>query len=262
METLEIAYWYLLLGMSILAIGVFIALQFVTAPYGMTHNNRWGVSINSKWGWFWMEIPVFLTMGVLYYLSLHYGIKPFNWVTFAIFIFFEVHYFQRSILFPAMMRGQSKMPISLIITGFTFNVMNAVMQGGWLFYFSPDGYYPIEWFWSPQFIIGSIIFLGGMIINLQSDKIIRSLRTERTDNNYYLPDRWLFKHINSANYFGELLEWIGFAILSWSISGFVFVLWSFANIVPRAKAVYERYSQFFGEEFTSKKRWKIFPYIY
>jgi len=39
-------------------------------------------------------------------------------------------------------------------------------------------------------------------------------------------------------------------------------LWSMANIVPRAKAVYERYTQFFGEEFTSLKRYKIFPYIY
>ena len=28
-----------------------------------------------------------------------------------------------------------------------------------------------------------------------------------------------------------------------------------------SKAVYARYTQFFGEEFTSLKRYKIFPYI-
>ena len=35
-----------------------------------------------------------------------------------------------------------------------------------------------------------------------------------------------------------------------------------ANIVPRSKAVYERYTQFFGEKFTSQNRYKIFPGIY
>ncbi|MEG1556455.1 MAG: 3-oxo-5-alpha-steroid 4-dehydrogenase, partial [Bacteroidales bacterium] len=52
------------------------------------------------------------------------------------------------------------------------------------------------------------------------------------------------------------------AVLSWSEAGLVFVIWSFANIVPRAKAVYERYTQFFGKDFTKLKRYKIFPYIY
>ena len=83
-----------------------------------------------------------------------------------------------------------------------------------------------------------------------------------TDNNYYLPHGWMFRKISSANYFGEILEWAGFAILTWSVPGAVFLLWSFANIVPRSKAVYARYTQFFGEEFTSLKRYKIFPYIY
>ena len=44
--------------------------------------------------------------------------------------------------------------------------------------------------------------------------------------------------------------------------GFVFLLWTCANIIPRSKEVYSRYTQFFGEEFTSLKRYKIFPWIY
>jgi 3-oxo-5-alpha-steroid 4-dehydrogenase 1 len=46
------------------------------------------------------------------------------------------------------------------------------------------------------------------------------------------------------------------------MSGFVFLLWTCANIIPRSKEVYSRYTQFFGEEFTSLKRYKIFPWIY
>lgn len=262
MEFWETFYQYFLLSMSILAVIIFIVLQFITPAYGMTFNNRWGMSVNSKLGWMIMESPVFISMSALYIISLVLHIKPFNIVTFAIFIFFQVHYLQRSFIFPPLMKSTSKMPISIIAIGFVFNTCNAFMQGGWLFFFSPSDYYPIEWLWSPQFIIGTILFFTGMSINMHSDRIIRSLRKTKDDNNYYIPYGGLFKYINSANYFGEIVEWIGFAILSWSLSGWVFVLWTLANIVPRSKAVYERYSQFFGEEFTRLKRYKIFPFIY
>lgn len=262
MELFSQFYSILLPVMTILGIIVFIVLQFVTPAYGMTFSNRWGVSIRSNLGWFIMECPVFFAMLLLYFVSLAMNVKPFNVVTFVMFFLFETHYFQRSFIFPLLMKGQSKMPISIIITGSVFNTFNAIMQGGWLFFFAPADAYPLSWFWSPQFIFGSVLFLIGMFVNLYSDRIIRDLRTDITDNNYYIPHGFLFEKISSANYFGELLEWVGFAILTWSVSGAVFVLWSFANIVPRSKAVYERYTQFFGEEFTSLNRYKIFPYIY
>ena len=262
MELFNTVYEYLLLIMSILGVGVFITLQFVTPAYGMTFNNRWGVSIRSNLGWFIMEAPVFFAMLIFYFISLYFNIRPFNIVTFVMFFFFEFHYFQRSFIFPLLMKGQSKMPISIIITGFVFNTCNAIMRGGWLFYFSNPEAYPISWFWSPQFIIGTVIFFSGMAINMQSDRIIRNLRQDDKDNNYYLPQGGFFNKINSANYFGELLEWLGFAILSWSIAGWVFLLWSCANIIPRSKRVYERYSQFWGDDFKKLKRYKIFPWIY
>lgn len=262
MELFSQIYDYLLLVMTVLGIGVFIILQFITPAYGMTFNNRWGVSVRSNLGWFIMESPVFFAMLILYFISLYYNIRPFNIVTFTMFVFFEFHYFQRSFVFPLLMKGQSKMPISIVITGFIFNTFNAIMQGGWLFYFCPLKWYEISWLWSWQFILGSIIFLLGMVINIYADRIIRDLRKDVTDNNYYLPKGWPFTRVSSANYFGEILEWLGFAILTWSISGFVFLLWTCANIIPRSKAVYERYTQFFGEEFTSLKRYKIFPGIY
>jgi 3-oxo-5-alpha-steroid 4-dehydrogenase 1 len=136
------------------------------------------------------------------------------------------------------------------------------MQGCWLFIVSPNDMYQINWFWSPQFIIGTVVFFFGMTVNMHSDRIIRKLRKSKEDNNYYLPKGFLFERINSSNYFGELLEWLGFAILTWSFAGFVFFCWAFANLVPRAKAVYYRYYQFFGDDFTKLNRWKIFPHIY
>lgn len=262
MELFALIYSYLLAIMTVLGICIFIILQFVTPAYGMTFNNRWGTSIRSNLGWFIMEAPVFFAMFILYFISLYYNIRPFNIVTFVMFFFFEFHYFQRSFIFPLLMKGQSKMPLSIIITGVTFNTCNAIMQGGWLFYFCPETMYGISWFWSWQFILGTAIFLFGMVVNIYSDRVIRNLRKDITDNNYYIPKGWIFNKVSSANYFGEILEWLGFAILTWSVAGGVFLLWTCANIIPRAKAVYERYTQFFGKEFTDMKRKMIFPGIY
>ncbi|MBO4645268.1 MAG: 3-oxo-5-alpha-steroid 4-dehydrogenase [Bacteroidales bacterium] len=258
-------YNYFLCGMTLLAVVVFIILQFITPAYGMTFNNRWGQSIRSNWGWVLMEAPVFLLMTSFYVHALlrsqPFSMAEFPWVTTAIFVLFQLHYLQRSFIFPSLMRGTSKMPLSIIFSGIFFNMFNAYMQGGWLFFISPDQY-TLSWFYSPQFIIGTVLFFAGMVINMHSDRIIRKLRADKWDNNYYLPKGFLFDKVNSANFFGELLEWFGFAVLSWSPAGLVFFLWSFANIVPRSKAVYEQYIQFFGEEFKQLKRWKIFPYIY
>lgn len=259
-------YNYFLLGMTVLAVIVFTILQFVTPAYGMTFNNRWGVSIRSNWGWFLMESPVFLLMCVIYVAAIiqgaPYTLANFPWVTTVIFVFFQMHYLQRCYVFPSKMRGTSKMPLSIIFTGFFFNMTNAYMQGGWLFFVNPQQYADISWLWSPQFILGTIIFFIGVVINMHSDIVIRRLRSDKYDNNYYLPRGFLFEKVNSSNYFGEILEWVGFAILSWSVAGAVFLLWTCANIIPRSKAVYARYEQLFGDEFKQLKRYKIFPYIY
>lgn len=260
--TLESFFYAYLWGMVILGVGIFITLQFITPAYGMTYNNRWGASISSRWGWLIMETPVFVIMFVIYINSLLTGVKPFNIVTFIFLLIFQTHYLQRSFIFPALMKGNSRMPLSIMFAGIFFNASNAFIQGGWLFMYAPADAYPISWFWSPQFIIGCVLFAAGMVINIKSDRIIRKLRKSRDDNNYYLPQGFLFKYINSSNYFGEIIEWVGFAVMTWSVPGLVFVIWSVANILPRAKAVYNRYTQFWGEEFTKLNRWKIFPFIY
>ncbi|MDR2980115.1 MAG: DUF1295 domain-containing protein [Bacteroidales bacterium] len=262
MEFWHTFYDYFLLAMLLLSIVVFAILQFITPAYGMTFNNRWGLSVNSRLGWIIMELPVFLLMTALYIVSLHYKIKPFNIVTCIIFLLFQAHYIERTFVFPSLMRSTSKMPISIISIGIVFNSCNAFMQGCWLFFFCPANAYPISWLYSPQFIIGVILFVAGMTINIHSDEIIRKLRKNKNDTNYYIPHGGLFKHISSANYFGEILEWVGFAILCWSAAGWIFVFWTLANIVPRSTAVYQRYTQFFGKEFTELKRCKIFPFIY
>ena len=126
---------------------------------------------------------------------------------------------------------------------------------------SPAGRYPDTWLCSWQFIAGTIVFLGGMAINIHSDGVIRRLR-KPGDTRHYLPRGGMFRYVSSANYFGEFVEWTGFAILTWSWAGAVFALWTFANLAPRAEKIYARYSREFGREFADMRLKRIIPFIY
>ena len=245
-----------LIVMAVIALAVFIALHFLEAGYGYLFNRRYGPPVPNKVGWVLMESPVFILMCVLWAAS----DRMWEAGPLALFLLFEAHYFQRSFVFPLLMRGKSKMPLGIVLMGMLFNTLNALMQGGWIFYVSPAGYYD-DWFSRPYIWIGGIVFLAGMAINLHSDYIIRHLR-KPGDTRHYIPRGGLFRYVTSANYFGELLEWVGFAIASWSWAGAVFAWWTFANLAPRAASLRRRYTEEFGEEFTRLGRKRIIPFIY
>ncbi len=257
-------YLWVMIGIAVI---VFIALYFVDAGYGMLLSSKWGKPINNKLAWFLMEFPIFLAMIIIWLASPH----RFDLVPMVFLLIFETHYFQRSLVFPWIMKGKnSKMPLGIMFMGIAFNILNAMMQGYWIFFESYKCQYTVfglsytdtAWLWSPQFIIGTLIFLAGFYTNLRSDYIIRHLRKDDSDTKHYLPSGFMFEYVTSANYLGELMEWLGFAILTWSISGLVFFIWTFANLVPRANSLYKRYKSEFGEEMERKHLKRIFPFIY
>ena len=251
-------FYIFLAIMTLVAIIVFFALFRVSPGYGLFVSKKWGKTVSIRAGWIIMEAPVFIAMAVLWILST----RRFSPTPLVFFLLFEAHYLQRSFIFPSLLRSNSPMPLSIIAMGITFNVLNALMQGGWIFYLSPETLYTVEWLRSPQFIAGTIMFVGGMSINIQSDQIIRDLRHGPEDRRHYIPYGGMFRYISSANYFGELVEWIGFAVLTWSWSGAVFAFWTFANLAPRAAAIRKHYEEEFGDEFRKLKRKRILPFIY
>ncbi len=246
-----------LIVMASIAAMVFITLFFVTAGYGKFATKKWGPAINNKIGWLLMEAPVFVVMTILW-LKSDRAFEPALLVMFAIF---QLHYFQRSFIFPFLLKGNGRMPLSIILMGALFNTLNGLMQGGWLFYISPENRYPVSWLASWQFIVGAMIFAAGFIINIHSDRIIRNLR-KPGDTKHYLPVGGLYNYVTSANYFGEILEWAGFALLTWSWSGVLFLWWTIANLVPRANTIYKRYKQEFGNEMEGKNLKRVIPFIY
>lgn len=250
-------YYTVVAVMTVLAVIVFIALQRITPGYGITYHRKWGPSISNRVGWVIMEAPVFFAMLAIWLTSGRRG-EPALIVMTALFL---LHYFQRSFIFPFMIKGKNRMPVSIIAAGVTFNLVNAYLIGGWLFHVAPADAYPVSWLYSPLFILGVVIFFTGMAININSDQIIRNLR-KPGDNRHYIPRGGMFRYVTSANYLGELTEWLGYAILTFSPGGFVFVVWTFANLAPRAKATHRRYLNEFGEDYAQLNRRYLIPHIY
>lgn len=244
-----------LYAMIFVALIVFVALYFVNACYGMFNDGKWGRNVSNKLGWVVMESPVVVILIVMWFLSARRSMPVPTLMT----GFMLLHYVQRAFVFPLLIKSKSSMPIAIVALAILFNLMNASIQGGWILYLSPVDMYTPEWLSTPQFIAGTVLFFTGMGVNIHSDYVIRNLR-KPGDTRHYLPQKGMYKYVTSSNYFGEIVEWIGFAVLTWSLAGAVFAVWTCANLIPRANSIYKRYRSEFGDEVGKRKR--VIPFIY
>ncbi|MBE6233565.1 MAG: DUF1295 domain-containing protein [Bacteroidales bacterium] len=249
--------------MAVMAVIVFVALFFFKAGYGYLSSSNWGPKISNRTAWIIMEAPAFIFMS---YYTVKFALSGNSTGNSSIVLYimaglYLLHYFQRSFIFPLLMRGRSRMPVAIMLMGLVFNTLNAYLIGGWFYGQAPSGKYELSWLWSPQFIIGLLLFIAGMAINMHSDHVIRNLR-KPGDTRHYIPKKGLYRYVTSANYFGELTEWIGYAILTWSPAGALFAVWTFANLGPRAKSLTEKYVSEFGDEYTSLGKKHIIPFIW
>jgi 3-oxo-5-alpha-steroid 4-dehydrogenase 1 len=230
---------YLIIGWLILSAIVFIALFFVAAPYGRHARKGWGISINNRLGWLIMEAPA----AVVFFLFFMLGSNSFSLVSIVFLIMWEAHYLHRAFIYPFSLSKKVKiMPVSIVSSGFFFNLVNCYLNGRYLFTFS--GGYAVSWFADPRFIIGVALFITGYVINRESDLTLRKLRENCTED-YQIPVGALYKFVSCPNYLGEVVIWIGWALATWSLPGLVFALWTAANLIPRARAHHKWYHSYF-----------------
>jgi 3-oxo-5-alpha-steroid 4-dehydrogenase 1 len=245
-----------LIAMIVLAAVVFSVLFFIDAGYGQYIDTRWGTAISNKAGWVIMEVPVVIVF-FLYWVT---SDRRFESAPLVFFLLFNLHYLQRTFVFPWLIRGHDLMPLSIILFGMVFNGANAYMQGMWIFHLAPADLYTPAWLTTPQFLGGLAIFLSGFTINLHADHIIRTLRPPG-DTGFHIPRGGLFEYVSAANYFGELTEWVGWGVMTWSLPGLVFAIWTFANLGPRAHRHHHWYLETFGDAYP-KHRKRMIPFLY
>lgn len=218
--------WIVLVWIGI-ALVIFPFLLKVTAPYGRHSKSTWGPMINNRLGWFIMEVPSLIL--VLYY-TITYG-NFTNWLMLTAGTLYVAHYFHRSIIFPLRIHTKGKkMPVLIMLFAVLFNLVNGSLNGYWLGVLAPEN--SLHGIHMLRFILGIAIFVTGFIINQYHDRIL--IRLRKSSDGYKIPYGGLFKYISCPNFFGEVIEWAGFAILCWSLPSLAFVIWTTVNLIPRA----------------------------
>lgn len=227
---------YSLLALSVV---VFLVLMFITAPYGRHARGGWGPEIPSRVGWILMEAPCVIVFSLAFFSGERWrGAAPL-----ALFALWQLHYFHRAFIFPFRMRGGKSMALLVALMGVAFNCINGYINGRYLTHF---GEYSSSWLADPRFLVGAALFVSGFVINFQSDSILLNLR-KPGESGYKLPRGGFYRWLSCPNYFGELLEWTGWAIASWSLPGLAFAVWTAANLVPRARANHRWYQEKFPD---------------
>lgn len=237
----------------VIGVLMFPVLLFVKQPYGRHTSENFGPMISNKLGWAIMELPSPIVFTLVFLM----GGRDKDLVSWFLFALYNIHYFNRSVIYPLRLKTEGKkMPLVIALSAVFFNLINGFVNGYWLGTMSPG--YGNEWFYDPRFIAGLGLFIGGFFINNRADQILLNLRAPG-ETGYKIPKGFLFDYITSPNYFGEILEWTGYALLCWSLPAFSFMIWAMVNLIPRALDHHKWYKQKFTDY--PKERKAVFPFI-
>ena len=234
------------------AIVTVFLLVWISAPYGRYERAGWGPTLPAVLGWVLMELPC-VALFALFFFS---GDNRFEVVPLVLLGLWQLHYLNRTFLFPLRMRAKSRrMPILIMLLALTFNTLNAFINAWWIGHL---GSYSIEWLTDPRFLLGSALFLAGWLGNLHSDSILRNLR-KPGDTGYKIPRGGLYRWVSAPSYMCEILEWTGWAIATWSTAGLAFAVYAAANMAPRALSHHAWYKERFADYPPNRKA--LIPHV-
>ncbi|MEI8258303.1 MAG: 3-oxo-5-alpha-steroid 4-dehydrogenase [Deltaproteobacteria bacterium] len=258
----DATYDTLLAGALTFAVLVFAISWFLPSPYGRFASTRFGVSVDPRVGWFLMELPASLSF--VYFFA--QGTRRAEAVPLVFLCMWLAHYGNRGFYFPFSMR---------VVRGVRGSFSALVMVTGWAvtglhgyfhatFFTRLGTHYTTAWLTDPRFIVGLLAYYACFALNLQSDAIIRNLRTrEELDAGtrvYRIPRGGLFRWVTSPSYLTELGAWAGFALCTWSLAGLFIFLVSAGNLVPRAHSTHRWYRERFPDYPPERKA--LIPFVW
>ncbi|XP_061597932.1 3-oxo-5-alpha-steroid 4-dehydrogenase 1 [Cololabis saira] len=240
--------------MFIMAACTFVSLLFENVPYGRYATNKYGFPVNVKLAWFVQELPAFcMPMYLIFWsASSKTSLLP-NQLLIAMFF---CHYFQRTFIYPFLIRGGKATPVVSFVLAFVFCIYNGYMQVRYLSHYAE---YPAHWVTHPCFIAGSALWLVGWLVNLHSDHILRNLR-KPGETGYKIPRGGMFELVSGANFLGEIIEWAGFALAGHSVHSSAFAVFTAVVLTSRAVAHHKWYLAKFEDYPRNRKA--LIPFLF
>jgi 3-oxo-5-alpha-steroid 4-dehydrogenase 1 len=234
--------WYFYGIVALVASGVacFVVLLFVAAPYGRHERPGWGPTVAARPGWVLQELPAPLLFAIVFFRGEH----AFRAVPLVFLCMWELHYLYRTFVYPLRLNpGAARMPLATIALAIAFNALNATLNA---YAISHGALRHVEtWFTDPRFLAGVALFAFGSYVNHDSDAILRKLR-KPGETGYKIPNGGFFRFVSCPNYLGEIIEWCGWALATWTYAGFAFAFFTAANLVPRAISHHRWYREKFA----------------
>jgi len=236
----------------------------VRAPYGRYSSEQrmsswFGPKINAKLAWVMQECGAFFVPLALLLFAGDERCTQ-SWANRALLGMFLVHYAQRSFVYPPLMRGGKPMPIGTSLLALLFCVYNGWLQGRlWTALEARPP--PTDSVTDAACLgVGGALWLAGFLTNLHADHVLRNLRKTPGDTGYYVPRGGAFEYVSAANYFGEFVEWCGYAIAARHTAATAFAFFTFCNLAPRAKHHHAWMHQKFDDY--PKTRTAMIPFLF
>ncbi|XP_004616127.1 3-oxo-5-alpha-steroid 4-dehydrogenase 2 [Sorex araneus] len=244
-----------LAGSATLAIlGALVLYQRTPNSYGKhtTSSASAAPLLPARAAWFLQELPSFAVPAGMLARQPRALFGPPATLLLGLFC---AHYFHRTFIYSLLTRGRPY-PVLYTFNGFIFCMGNGLLQGYYLMHCVD---YPDEWYTDIRFSLGIFLFFLGMGINIHSDLILRQLR-KPGETTYQIPKGGLFTYVSGANFLGEIVEWIGFALATWSLPALAFAFFSLCFLGLRAFHHHRFYLRMFKDYPKSRKA--LIPFIF
>ncbi|XP_028820437.1 3-oxo-5-alpha-steroid 4-dehydrogenase 1 [Denticeps clupeoides] len=240
--------------MLLMAALTFLTLLFENVPYGRYASRRYGFPVDARLAWFVQELPALaVPLCLVLWTS---AAKTSRLPNQLLLCMYFCHYTQRSLVYPFLIRGGKPTPFASFALAFSFCAYNGYLQARYLSHYAE---YPPDWVSRPAFISGSVMWLAGWLINVHSDHILRNLR-KPGETGYRIPAGGVFEYISGANFFGEMIEWAGFALAAHSVHSAAFAVFTVIVLSSRALAHHRWYKEKFEDYPKSRKA--LVPFLY
>ncbi|KAL6779691.1 hypothetical protein ACKKBG_A13335 [Auxenochlorella protothecoides x Auxenochlorella symbiontica] len=232
-----------------------LLLGGIVAPYGRYSSSAWGPLIPPRLAWLTQEI-LSLAIPVVWlaaFATQEQRARVSDPVNAALMAMFLVHYIHRDLIYPFRIVPGKGTPLAVWSMAAGFCAYNGYLQTRYLLEEAAMGRAI-----GPTFLLGAALWALGWGINLHSDTVLIRQRGGRRKG-YSIPQGGLFALVSAANYFGEVVEWLGWALACRSLPATAFALFTTANLVPRALHHHAWYHKTFKTY--PKQRRAIIPFL-